>query len=56
MKVIEKRKLLVEMIELMIFCGYDITNHVGRPLSYFDFEKVQQFIEVLKKEKNEIDS
>lgn len=47
----EKRKLLVQLIELLVFGGYDITPYVGFELKKFDFEGgVQKVIDDLKKE------
>lgn len=53
---IEKKKILVYAIELMIFCGYDISDFVGVPLSNFDFDKINIFIEKLEKEKSQIEN
>jgi len=47
---LEKRKLLVKMIELMVFTGYDFSDYVGKPLSYFDFDKVKSAIKKYQKE------
>lgn len=51
----EKRILLKEFIELLIFCGYDITDLMGRELSYFDFDKIKARIKDLEIEKKLID-
>lgn len=56
MKRIEKKKILVQAIELMIFCGYDISDFVGVSLLKFDFDKLKNFIEKLEKEKQEIEN
>jgi len=48
MKTADKRKLLAEFIELQVQHGYDISNLVGRPLSYFDWTKIQQKIKLLR--------
>lgn len=53
----EKKALLVELIELMLYCGYDISDMVGIPLSKFNFNGgVQSAIESYKKEKQKIDN
>ena len=51
----ERKKLIVQLIELKIYCGYDITNLIFKPSTYFDFEKVKISISKLKKEKKQID-
>ncbi len=56
MKPKEKKQLLKEMIELMIFCGYDIINVVGKPLSFFNYQFISEFIERLKEEKEIIEN
>ena len=53
MKPKEKRQLLVDLIELHVRYGYDITPFVGRPLSYFDYNKVKESIKEFKKDHNE---
>jgi hypothetical protein len=55
MKNEEKRKLLSEVIELMIYCAYDHKDLVGRPLSYFDYEALANYRNQLIIEKKEID-
>jgi hypothetical protein len=40
----EKRAKLCLLIELHISCGYDFKYLIGRPLSYFDFNKVEHEI------------
>jgi hypothetical protein len=47
---LEKRKLLVKLVELMLYTGYDISDLMGRPLSYFDFEKIKVAIKKYQKE------
>ena len=46
----EKKQLLATFIEKHVQCGFDIINYMGKPLSYFDFEKVKARIEWLNKE------
>lgn len=41
MKTREKKKLLAIFIEKNIQCGYSIEEYMGKPLSYFDFEKIK---------------
>jgi len=36
----EKLKLLARLIELSVQLGEDITPLIGRPISYFDWDKV----------------
>jgi hypothetical protein len=41
----DKLLLLRTLIEVEIQLGYDITNLIGRPLSYFDWDKVANLLE-----------
>lgn len=50
----EKRNLLTDLILLKNSCGYDITPFIGYPLTRFDFDKVQNVINLLAKEYEEI--
>lgn len=43
----QKRNLLTQLIILQDFCGYDASEVAGRPLSYFNFDKVQVIIKEL---------
>ena len=52
----EKRTLLREYVELLIFLGYDVTEIMGRPLNYFDFYRIQIRIEKLKVEQNKVNA
>jgi hypothetical protein len=45
----EKRKILARFLELQILLGYEITTWVGKPLGYFDFDKLEEAVS--KKEK-----
>lgn len=40
----QKRKLLARYIEHKVSGGYDITDLVGRPLSYFDWVNIYQSV------------
>lgn len=40
----EKRKLLAKLVELYVANGIEIDDLIGRPLSFFDFEKIQESI------------
>jgi|688.fasta_scaffold125538_1 hypothetical protein len=50
----EKRNLLADLIVLKSSCGYDISGFMGKPLSYYNFEKVQNGINELANEYFEI--
>lgn len=50
----QKRTVLREYVELLVFLGYDITEIMGRPLSYFDFHIIQIRIHELKIEQNKV--
>lgn len=50
----QKRTLLREYAELLIFLGYDVTEIMGRPLNYFDFHRMQIRLDELKIEKNQV--
>lgn len=52
MKPKEKRKLLVELIEILVANGYDIAPFVGKPLSYFNYDYIQERIKDLKIKNN----
>lgn len=45
MKTKEKKELIAKMIEKFVLNGYDITPFIGKPISYFDGEKVKKLIE-----------
>ena len=45
MKTKEKKQLLKEVIEKLVLNGYDIIDFIGKPLSYYDFEKVKKLLE-----------
>jgi len=46
----EKRRILRDFIELKIQHGYEISQYMGRPLSWFSFEAVKE--EISKMENN----
>jgi len=46
----EKKQILAIFIEKHVQCGFSITGYMGKPLSYFDFDKVKSRIEWLNKE------
>ena len=41
----EKKQLIASVIEKLVLHGYDITPFTGKPLSYFDYEKVKKLLE-----------
>lgn len=43
----QKRYLLCRLIELYVQNGYSINDLIGRPLSYFDFSKVEKIVNEL---------
>ena len=45
MKATEKKQLIAKVIEKLVLNGYDITLFIGKPLSYFDYEKVKKLLE-----------
>lgn len=45
MKPTEKKQLIAKLIEKHVENGYDITSFVGKPLSYFDEEKIKVVLE-----------
>lgn len=53
MKTFEKKEILRQFFELLIFNGYDITDYIGKPLSWYDFDKVLKRIETLEQEQEE---
>jgi hypothetical protein len=44
MKISEKKRLLIEYIELLCRYGYNIEHLICKPLAYFDFDKVKNAI------------
>ena len=48
----EKKELLVTFIEKHVQYGYSIIDFVGKPLSYFDYDKVREQIISLDKTHN----
>ena len=45
MKAQEKKQLIAQLIEKCVQNGYDITGFIGKPLSYFDEEKIKVILE-----------
>lgn len=52
----QKYFLLSSLVELHVFCGYSIVPLIGKPLSYFDFDKVSNSIREMEKIRDEINS
>jgi hypothetical protein len=48
----QKRKLLRRYVELQIYLGNDIKWIFGKPLSYFDYDKLKTRIQELEDEYN----
>lgn len=46
----EKKTILSKFIEKRVQCGYSIVEFMGKPLSYFNYDKVQEQINWLNKE------
>jgi hypothetical protein len=46
----QKRNLLSELVALQHSCGYDFRGFIGRPLNYWNYEKIQSIINDLTKE------
>ena len=40
-----KKQLIVQLVEKYVQNGYDITEFIGKPLYYFDEEKVKVLLE-----------
>ena len=45
MKTQEKKQLIAKVIEKLVLNGWDITEFIGKPLSYFDYEKVKKLLD-----------
>ena len=45
MKTQEKKQLIAKVIEKLVLNGYDITPFIGKPISYFDGEKVKKLLD-----------
>lgn len=41
----QKRNLLSELVALQNACGYDFSGFIGRPLNYWNYEKIQSLID-----------
>lgn len=41
----EKKQLVAQLIEKYVQNGYDIKNLIGKPLCYFDEEKIKILLE-----------
>ena len=52
MKTTTKKQLLVKLIEHYVQNGISIYEIVGKPLSYFDFEKIEKIINEIDKNEN----
>ena len=44
MKATEKKKLIAQLLEKYVQNGSPIENFIGKPLSYFDEEKVKNLL------------
>lgn len=53
MKTLEKKLLIAKFFELLIFNGYDITFFIGKPLSYYDYDRLEKRVQELEKEQEE---
>ena len=40
----DKRKILARFLELQILLGYEIVTWMGRPLSYYDWDKLEEAV------------
>ena len=40
----EKRELLSRFIELQVLLGYPIQTFIGRPLNYYDYDRIEQAV------------
>ena len=45
MKTTEKKQLIAQLLIKYVQSGYDITEFIGRPLSYFDEKKIKALLE-----------
>ena len=45
MKTQEKKQLIAKANEKLVLNGYDITPFIGKPISYFNYEKVKKLLE-----------
>jgi hypothetical protein len=53
MKTNEKKETLARFFELLTLCGYSITDYMGKPLSYYNFEGLTAAIDKLEEELNQ---
>ena len=47
---VQKRNIITQFIETLVMNGYDISEMVGRPLSFYDYEKLQTRTDVIRAE------
>ena len=45
MKATEKKQLIVKLVEKYVQNGYNITEFIGKPLSYSDEKKIKALLE-----------
>ena len=45
MKTQEKKQLIASVIEKLVLNGYDITPFIGKPLNYFNYDKVKKLLD-----------
>ena len=45
MKATEKKQLIAQLIVKYVQSGYDITEFIGKPISYFDEKKIKALLE-----------
>ena len=45
MKATEKKQLIAQLILKYVQSGYDITEFIGKPISYFDEKKIKALLE-----------
>ena len=45
MKATEKKQLIAQLIVKYVQSGYDITEFIGKPLTYFNEEKIKVLLE-----------
>ena len=52
----EKKQLIASVIEKLVLHGYDITPFIGKPLSYFNYEKVKNYQKKINFIKNKMEN
>ena len=51
----EKKQLIMEAVDLYIFCGYDFSIFIGKPVCFYDVDILKAIMSELEEEKERIE-